>query len=279
MARRPTDPVNLDRHAYEAADAHFREVRQSLPPEHIQNIAREVVNRLAFRMPRSVRADHLPTAGEIDRFCAALLSNDEEAGDRFILAARRGGVPPEVIYLSYVAGAARRLGEMWDEDRITFMEVTLGCGRLYRIIRGLRHVIDSGWIMPDTTPTLFALAPDESHTLGIEIATDIFRREGWDVEMSVGEDKETVIARAEKTRYLAIVLVANSEGLLPTLVQLILALRITQPMAPIVVAGNIVKLVPNVEILVGADAVIADIETAIETLRMIVGDHEAAVKR
>lgn len=274
MARKPIDPKGLDRQAYKEADAHFRHVSRSLPTEHVEVVAREVVRRLAFRMPRSVRADHLPTEGEIDRFCAALLSQDEQAGDRFILAARRGGVPAEVIYLSYVAGAARQLGKMWDDDRATFMEVTLGCGRLYRIIRGLRHVIDSGWTNPDEKPTLFALAPEETHTLGIEIATDIFRREGWDVELSVGEDHDTVVARAEKNRFLAIVLVANSEHLLPQLIQLILALRITQPMAPIVVAGNIVELVPDIEVTVGADAVISDIETAIDTLRMILADHQ-----
>lgn len=271
MARRPIVADNIDRHAYTAADAHFQRVKSTLPPEHVESVAREVVRRLAFSMPRSVRADHVPTSKEIDRFCAALLLADDTAGDRFILSARRGGVSAEVIYMSYVAGAARRLGAMWDEDRATFMEVTLACGRLYRIIRGLRHVIDTGWAKPDEKPTLFALAPGETHTLGIEIATDMFRREGWDVEMSVGEDHDTVIARAEKNRFLAIVLVANTEELLPVLVQLILALRITQPMAPIVVAGNMVDLRPDVQDLVGADAVLSDIETAVDTLRMILG--------
>ena len=137
----------------------------------------------------------------------------------------------------------------------------------------MRHVIDSGWANPNEKPTLFALSPSETHTLGIEIATDIFRREGWDVELSVGEDHETIVERAENNRYLAIVLVANSEDMVPRLVQLVLALRITQPMAPIVVAGNIVNHVKDVEVLVGADAVIEQIETAIDTLRMILGEY------
>ncbi len=272
MARKPIDSDQLDRSAYEAADAHFRRVHSSLPGDAVETVAREVVRRLAFRMPRAAKPDHQPTAEEIDMLCADLLSRDESAGDRFILNARSDGASAEVIYLGYVAGAARRLGVMWEEDRVSFLEVTLASGRLYRIIRGLRHVIDSGWGTLKGKPTLFALAPDETHTLGIEIATDIFRREGWDVEMSVGEDHETIVSRAETNRYQAIVLVANSEGMVTQLVRLVLALRITQPMAKVVVAGNIVGQVPGVSDLTGADATIEQIETAAETLRAIVAE-------
>ncbi len=272
MARKPIDSDQLDRSAYEAADAHFRRVHKALPEEAVATLAREVVRRLAFRMPRSTPPDHSPTQEEIDMLCADLLSRDETAGDRFILNARRDGASPEVIYLGYVAGAARRLGEMWEEDRVSFLEVTLATGRLYRIIRGLRHVIDTGWAALKGKPTLFALAPDETHTLGIEIATDLFRREGWDVEMSVGEDHETIVSRSEVNRFQAIVLVANSEGMVTQLVRLVLALRITQPMAKIVVAGNIVSQVPGVDALTGADAAITQIETAIESLRAVMAE-------
>ncbi len=269
MARGPIDSEQLDRSAYEAADAHFRRVHKTLPDEAVETLAREVVRRLAFRMPRSAPPDHDPTPEEIDMLCADLLSLDETAGDRFILNARRDGASPEVIYLGYVAGAARRLGEMWEQDRVSFLEVTLATGRLYRIIRGLRHVIDSGWAALDGKPTLFALAPDETHTLGIEIATDLFRREGWDVEMSVGEDHDSIVARTESNRYQAVVLVANSEGMVTQLVRLVLALRITQPMTKIVVAGNIVAQVDGVDALTGADASITEIEGAVEMLRTI----------
>lgn len=273
MARGPIDNDALDRSAYEAADAHFRRVHKALPKKAVEDVAREVVRRLAFRMPRSAAPDHMPASEEIEMLCADLLGQDETAGDRFVLNARRDGTSPEVIYMGYVAGAARRLGVMWEEDRVSFLEVTLATGRLYRIIRGLRHVIDPGWTQINGKPTLFALAPDETHTLGIEIATDFFRRDGWDVELSVGEDHDTIVQRTEENRFQAIVLVANSEGMVAALVRLVLALRITQPMAKIVLAGNIVEQVPDVDALAGADASIADIETAVDTLREILAQN------
>jgi len=268
MAKSPLDENTFDRSEYIKADAQFRLAEQKLPPSAVSSLAREVVRRLAFRMPRSVSAEDLPTPGDIDRLCAALLSTDDTAADSFILAARRDGVALDVIYLSYVAGAARQLGEMWDADKISFLEVTLACSKLYRIIRGLRHVLATGITEDrDECPAMFALVPGETHTLGIEIATDIFRREGWDVDMRVGLSHEDLITQSERRSYRAIVLVANSDGMLEPLTRLALALRISHPLAHVVVAGNIVDHYPDISVLVGADTVIKEIDTAVAALR------------
>ena len=271
MTKGPFDDGKLDRVAYRQAEAQFRAVQAALPETALRRVAEEVVRRLAFRLPNHIGPDHQPTPDEIDRLCHALVSTDEVAGDRIIFAARRDGVPPEVIYLSYVAGAARRLGTMWDQDRLSFLEVTLASGRLYRIIRGLRKVLDATLLNgAHDRHVFFALAPDDSHTLGIEIATDLFRRRGWDVDLSVGDSLEGIVSQTEGARYAAVVLVAQSDKHLPDLIALVLALRISQPMAHVVVAGNIVREIAGVDTLVGADAVLPDLETAVDALGAII---------
>jgi len=183
----------------------------------------------------------------------------------------RQGASADVIYLGYVAGAARRLGTMWETDEISFAQVTVATSRLYRIIRGMRHVIDNAAFgQVADRHVLFALVPGDTHTLGIEIASDMFRRDGWDVEMSVGETQDELVARSANERFQSVVLVAHSEQSLPSLISIVLALRITQPMAYIVVAGNIVGIRDDVSALVGADDAIPEIETAIERLRAII---------
>lgn len=273
MASAPVDGGAFDRSEYDRADQQFRLAEKKLPAPAVESIAREVVRRLAFRMPRATDSTNLPTQSEIDLLCAALLAADNSAADRIILAARRDGVQVETIYLGYVASAARQLGQMWEDDRVSFVDVTLASGRLYRIIRGLRHIVASS-IVGDRyqRPALFALVPGETHTLGIEMATDLFRREGWDVDMSVGLAHDALLEQCEERSYRAIVLVAHSDRMIEPLTRLVLALRITQPLAHVVVAGNILSHFPDITQLVGADAVMQDIETAVGTLRAVLDD-------
>lgn len=268
MARAPVSEKVFDRLEYTKTNRQLRLVEEKLPRDSVTELAREVVRRLAFRMPRSVPKEDLPDESEIDLLCSALLSRDDRAADAFILAARRDGVDIDAIYLGYVAGAARKLGDMWDSDQVSFIDVTLACGKLYRIIRGLRHVIAPGIVEDrDEHPAMFALVPGETHTLGIEIATDTFRREGWDVDMMVGLDHDALINEADRRSYRAIVLVANSDSMLEPLTRLVLALRISHPLAHVVVAGNIIAHRPDISDLVGADAIIKEIKTAVSTLR------------
>lgn len=271
MANLSMNEQAFDRAEYERAEQQFRLVKKELPEQAVIAVAQEVVRRLAFRMPKNAQTPSFPKPSEVERLCDALLSQDNRAADRIILEARQDGAEVEAIYLGYVAAAARRLGDLWDADQITFVDVTLACGKLFRIIRGLRHIIAPSIIENrDERPAMFALVPGETHTLGIEIAADLFRRNGWDIDMMVGMDHDTLLDRAEERNYRAIVLVASSDALIARLTRLVLALRISHPLSQIVVAGNIVEHHPDIGTLVGADDVIKDIETAVARLKDVI---------
>lgn len=270
MARRPSKPSDLDRQAYAGADQAFRAVTQHLPEDLVAGLAREVVRRLAFRMPGIRPLKGIPDETEIERFCTALLSPDEEAADRIILNVTRDAVDIETIYLGYIAGASRRLGKLWEQDQLSFVDVSLGTGRLYRIIRGLRFAIAP--VLLDgrpRTPALFVLTPDETHTLGIEMAADLFRRDGGDADVCIGKTHDEVLSLAESRHYGVIVLVAHSDRVIPQLLQLSVALRIAQPLTPIALAGNLVEAAPQMQEMVEAEIVVTDIRTAIQDLRKL----------
>ncbi|WP_439155590.1 cobalamin B12-binding domain-containing protein [Yoonia sp.] len=268
MSNAPMSEEIFDRSEYERTGKHLRYVERALPKESVSVLAQEVVKRLAFRMPKSPKSKHLPTSLEIDDFCAALRSPDESAGEKIVLAAQREGAETRDIYLGYVVGAARRLGEMWEDDSASFMEVTLASGRLYRIIRGLRHVLASDIGKDrDECPVFFTLVPNETHTLGIEIVTDMFRREGWDIDLALDMSHDEVVARSESRNYKVILLVANSDQMLGTLSRLIVALRITQPLAHVVVAGKILTHFPRIAEITGVDAVIHRLDSAVPTIK------------
>lgn len=270
MAQKPSKPNELDRQAYTGADQAFRAATRHLPETLVADLAREVVHRLALRMPGLRAMSDMPTEAEIERFCTALLSPDEQAADRIILNVRRDGAPIETVYLGYIAGASRRMGEMWEKDQLSFIDVSLATGRLYRIIRGLRFAIAP--VLLDgrpQTPALFVLTPGETHTLGIEMAADLFRRDGGDADVCIGTSHDDVLALAETRHYGVIVLVANSDRVIPQLLQLSVALRIVQPLTPIALAGNLIDAAPSVQEMVDAELVVTDIRAAIQDLRRL----------
>ena len=269
MASQQRDDDDLDRAAWMQAQAQFLRLQTVLPEPAIGNVAREVVRRLAFRMPRFGQGTSAPDAADIARFCAALTAPQDDNAERFIRDLRRSGNSVHTIYLSYIAAAARELGRQWDEDEISFAVVTMASGRLYRIIRGLRHVLDrTGMDAPDDDRVLLALLPGDTHTLASEMAADIFRRAGWDIDLAVGEDHDAVVARAETTRYAAVIIVANDGRDLVQLTRMVIGLRIVAPMTPVALAGKVLS-VPDVADLCGVDAVIATLETAPERLAEI----------
>ena len=262
MASERRDDDDLDHVAWMQAQDQFLRLQTVLPENAVSNVAREVVRRLAFRMPRYGQGTSAPDAADIARFCSALTAPREEEAEHFIRDLRRGGNSVHTIYLSYIAAAARELGRRWDEDELSFAVVTMASGRLYRIIRGLRHVLDrTGMDTPDDDRVLLALLPGDTHTLASEMAADIFRRAGWDIDLSVGESHDDVIARAETTRYAAVVLVANDSGALAQLTRMVIGLRIVAPLTPVALAGKVLS-VRDVADLCGVDAVIATLEAA-----------------
>ena len=256
-----TDTSFTDHDPFDVAARH-------LPENLVQDLAREVVRRLAFRMPSAVIADGAPSAKDIDRFCAALLSPDDTAADRVILNVQRDGTGIETLYLGYITGASRRLGEMWEQDQISFLEVSLGTGRLYRILRGLRHTLAPVLLRGRTrSPALFALVPGETHALGLEIAADLFRRDGGDADVCIGKTHDEILAIAEQRHHGVIVLIAHSSRMLPALIRLSVALRISQPVTPLAVGGNLVDDNDEVQSILNADLVISDMRKAVLDLR------------
>jgi MerR family transcriptional regulator, light-induced transcriptional regulator len=145
-------------------------------------------------LPRLVRAHRLPTPaesapapqplGEADVLCFVqlVLADDDAAWQAAIDAHLRRGVHVEDIYLGLLGPAANELGRMWEEDTATFGEVTVGVGRLQRIMRSLSPAFGTEVDHPpDGRRVLLIPAPGEQHTFGLAIVAEFFRRGGWEV--------------------------------------------------------------------------------------------------
>jgi MerR family transcriptional regulator, light-induced transcriptional regulator len=154
-----------------------------------QAIQHEIIPRLmlAHRVPSVCLPQPLVPAPQVSlldvqEFSRLVLSLDEKVAQACIDAMRIRGISIETIYLDLLAPVARHLGELWEQDLCDFTEVTVGLGRLHRVLRELSPAFGQSRDQPASGRRILLLpGPGEQHTFGLVMVAEFFRRAGWDV--------------------------------------------------------------------------------------------------
>lgn len=267
--------TELDESAFLAAKVAFDSQKQKLPPDSIALLAEEVLSRLATSA--DLRKIKIPKTSpeKVDAFCDVLLTDDPAAARSFISRTRQEGAILDEIYLGYISGAARRLGERWDRDEISFLDVTLATGHLYAIMRALGRAI----VPLDASPcrhAFFAAVPGETHTLGISIAADMFRQRGWVVDVQAAGNLDEIVCSFVRSDHTIVGLSASRAAMTEALARLIVALRIAKPNSFILVSGHITEEEPEIVQIVDADCKASDMPSALVLLEEAVESRDAA---
>ena len=122
-------------------------------------------------------------ADEVVRFARLLL---DYAGEVLVIAhvdaAVHRGIPVAAIYLDLFQPAARYIGELWADDRCTFVDVTLAIGTLQKMLRRLEPEFHRNGRPPERDrQALLVPLPGDQHTFGLSMVSEFFRRAGWNV--------------------------------------------------------------------------------------------------
>lgn len=242
--------------------------QQKLPEDALRVLAQEVIARLASRCTVAEPDLSAPTDGDIEFLADALISDEPDAGLSFVLDLRRQDISRDVVYLGYIAGAARCLGERWVSDEIPFTDVNLAAGRLYIIMRALRPTFITE-VTQGTGIVLFASAPGEDHTLGVTMAADMFRERGWQIDLHTGLDHDELVEIAARGRYSIIGLSASSNRMIVPLTRLIASFRLTCPASAVLVSGELTTIEPDLAKIVDADSVVTDTPSAILEMKRL----------
>ena len=229
-----------------------------LPQEALHNMAREVVARMSHRAKKGTsHVSDMATNDQIEMLVDAFVSNNPERAAEMVLELQAGGVSIEDIYLRYLSTVAIHLGERWEDDRLSFVQVSLAAGRMLGILRGLRMAFIPNKVSA-TRRAIFASVPSNDHVIGVSMAADLFRRKGWDIDLLVGLKHDELVEKLDHCDSPIIGLSAGSIGLLEPLARLIVAIRVSNPGVLILVSGHIVAAEPDIAQIVDADAVAHD---------------------
>jgi MerR family transcriptional regulator, light-induced transcriptional regulator len=208
------------------------------------------------------------------RLDADLLANFVLRGDRddawaFVEAMVRDGVAPRTIMATVIAPAARRLGQLWENDACDFMQVTVGLQRLQGFLRNLDPQEDRIVDRIGRAPAILLLAaPGENHLLGVQMVASLFASEGWRVERT---DAEACLRRLAEQWFDAVGFSVNCERFVDDLrLKIGQARLISQnPRLRVLVGGSILAANPDIGQKLGADNLAPDFETAIYLARIL----------
>ncbi len=210
--------------------------------------------RYNYARPRARSVD--PAA--IDRFCDQLIATDGSLNAELLEEARSGVGELERIYEDVVAPSARELGTRWEDDRSSFVDVTVGVARLQAMVRdvgqGLLPVVSSR----DAPKALLASCPGDDHTLGITLVADYFRRAGWHVSLVPEPDLAGLVRATGDMQPNYIGLSIGTLRLISRLRETVKRLRDVAPDAVIAVGGSATQSVTNLREQVDADEVVVD---------------------
>jgi MerR family transcriptional regulator, light-induced transcriptional regulator len=170
-------------------------------------IEREIIPRLflAHLGPangrKTMEATEVIATADSDAFAEIILTQGfPDIMDRVQSLIDRG-VSLQRIYLDLLAPMARRLGELWQQDRCTFTDVTLGLARLQQVLREVGR--RSGESIKRATPkarVYLAPAPGEQHTFGLSMVEEYFLHAGWETAIEHVHATQTILQTVAKQR-------------------------------------------------------------------------------
>lgn len=189
--------------------------------------------------------------------CDAVVHPDEGRQHAVVAQMVSSGISTVEIAEDYVAHAARKLGEAWVDDTLSFSAVTIGAARLQEMVRSLGHVEATGSVtVPLGHRILLVIPPKEDHTLGAFVAATQFRRYGLWVHLAIGQTVDEVAETVAAEDFEMIGISGAGRRALDSVRKLVSTVKERCPhCAPVVIGGNMCNLHNRVLELTGADFV------------------------
>ncbi|MGD0107095.1 MAG: cobalamin B12-binding domain-containing protein, partial [Rhodopila sp.] len=197
----------------------------------------------------------------------------------FIETLRLRGVPPASLYLGVVTQAAQRLGELWEQDRCDFAQVTISMGSLQQVVRALSPYFQLESLRrPQSESALLVPAPGEQHTFGLVMLAEFFRREGWYVAGGPVTSAKDAASIVRDTWIDVAGFSIGSAGRVEGLAQCIRAVRRASqnPDLFVMIGGPLLLTQPDIVTRVGADTTATDAAAAVRQARGLLAMRAAA---
>ncbi len=227
-------------------------------------ISNEIVPRL-MRIHREVVPDAppvealintlRPSSADVDALAHIVLGDDLEAAATYVTIMRDRGLSMETLYVELLEPTARHLGEMWDNDECDFIDVTIGVGRLQKLLA----IFNETYALPELGTrrrVLMATTPGNQHSFGASMIERLLSAAGWHVDAEYSGNADDIINVVSRNWFAVIGLTAGSDRQLEALKSIIVEIRkeSQNEAIGIMVGGPMFTENPAMASAMGADA-------------------------
>lgn len=202
----------------------------------------------------------------------ALLGWRSDQPSALVNQLRNRGVDGARLAEMVLGESARRLGNVWSEDRCSFFQVSLGMSELQSLLRSLRR--EPSFVQPrkGTGKLVLATAPGEQHNFGISVLEAAFAEAGWTTVIMTGQPFSALRELVAQERFDLVALSCSCSGLLDGLKSGIRTIRKASLNGglKVLVGGHLQSQEVCLAERVGADASAVDIDTALAVAERLV---------
>ena len=213
----------------------IREVVGTQLPDLIGEIERKVdvsasrtsSNQNWVQSPR-VKQDqyrHTLDEEEINKLTHLLLDTEEGSFELAITVLKTHGASINYIVLDLIPAIARKLGKQWEDDSLSFAEVSIGVNKLERVIHKLDYLFQANQLDRQQNKAIFiTVFPGSHHSLGSLIFANFLIFSGWQVHRPNQVNIDSIVYGVSSKMLQAVAIsVATNEQLeqLPNLIDLV----------------------------------------------------------
>lgn len=234
--------------------------------EKVELLVRDVITAISVRktatkVARSSEVDN----DVVNRLCEVSLLPDAAARIDFVKRLQSQGRSAQEITDVYIPAAARRMGARWSEDRMSFVEVTIGTARLQSLLRELGPEWRGDLMLHAQERSALMIVPMGCyHTLGAMVAMGQMRRMGLSVRLALGLDAPATVALVQSRRFDMVMLSVSSGACLDLVRSYVSGVRCARvPPVPVVIGGSVLFDHADICRLTGTDHATQDVAEAV----------------
>lgn len=210
--------------------------------------------------PPMLTDEHIRTLSDL------AIDGDAEGSCAYVRSLVADGATAEQIFLDLLAPCARWMGQLWEEDRYSFSQVTVGLWRLQRVLH--EHAASPGQCMrlnAENRRALLAAVPGAQHTFGVSMLAEFFGRAGWEVDCEPQSSWADLQNQVSNGWFDLFGLSVSTSDSIASAASAILDLRqrSANPQLFVMVGGPMAVQMPDLAQLCGADAMASDARDAL----------------